>query len=106
MPTIDEIVGLVVGDIDSNDHQDIIVHGNDGQLQHIHELYPLYLPLQYPILFPYGEDDYCEDIMHNDVRYETTRKNHKVTICEYIAYCFQIQYNDDLILIDSRRLMQ
>ena len=31
-PTVNEIIGLIVGDVDLGDHQDTIVYGSDGQL--------------------------------------------------------------------------
>ncbi|KAF7838994.1 uncharacterized protein G2W53_007476 [Senna tora] len=62
MPTADEITALIVGDFDpKKGARDIIVEKRSGTLQRISELHPLYLPLQYPLLFPRGEDDYRED---------------------------------------------
>ncbi|XP_057760443.1 uncharacterized protein LOC130980819 [Arachis stenosperma] len=54
-----KIAALIVGDFDSSDHgRDIIVRSTAGQLQRIYETHALYWPLQYPLLFPYGEDGY------------------------------------------------
>ncbi|XP_019196554.1 PREDICTED: uncharacterized protein LOC109190511 [Ipomoea nil] len=54
---------LIVGDLDTSIGEcDIVVQAKGGQLQRISELNPSYLPLQYPLLFPYGEDGYREDI--------------------------------------------
>jgi len=44
------------GDFDANSKRDIIVETQHGQLQRIHELHSSCLALQYPLLFPYGED--------------------------------------------------
>ena len=44
--------------------QDIILETRGGQLQRIDELHSSYLGLQYPLLFPYGEDGYRPDILH------------------------------------------
>ncbi|KAL1359315.1 hypothetical protein AAHE18_04G099400 [Arachis hypogaea] len=58
-PSCDEVAALIVGDFDSSDHgRDIIVWYTAGQLQRIYETHALYWPLQYPLLFPYGEDGY------------------------------------------------
>ena len=63
IPTIDEVAGLIIGDFDSSERgRDIIISDRAGSLQRIHETHPSFLPLQYPILFPYGEDGYKEDI--------------------------------------------
>ncbi|KAI9103581.1 hypothetical protein K1719_023204 [Acacia pycnantha] len=54
-----------MGDIDINfQRRDIIVEELSGAPQRIHELHPSYLPLQYPLLFPRGEDGYRDDIDH------------------------------------------
>uniref|UniRef100_A0A0D3AV48 Uncharacterized protein n=1 Tax=Brassica oleracea var. oleracea TaxID=109376 RepID=A0A0D3AV48_BRAOL len=37
---------------------DIILEKNSGKLKRINELHPCYLPLQYPLIFPYGEDGF------------------------------------------------
>ncbi|XP_015949952.1 uncharacterized protein LOC107474829 [Arachis duranensis] len=58
-PSCDEVAALIVGDFDSSDHgRDIIVRFTGGRLQCIYETHALYWPLQYPLLFPYGEDGY------------------------------------------------
>ncbi|XP_019160467.1 PREDICTED: uncharacterized protein LOC109157040 [Ipomoea nil] len=63
LPTTSEVAALIVGDIDPYMGQrDIIVESRSGVLKRISELNPAYLPLQYPILFPYGEDGFREDI--------------------------------------------
>ena len=55
LPTTSEIAMLIVGDIDDlNEDRDIIIQTQSGELQRIHELHPLYLPLQYPLLFATG----------------------------------------------------
>ncbi|XP_019188939.1 PREDICTED: uncharacterized protein LOC109183302 [Ipomoea nil] len=63
LPTTSEVAALIVGDLDpSMGEHDIVVESKSGVLKRISELNPAYLPLQYPILFPYGEDGFREDI--------------------------------------------
>uniref|UniRef100_K3ZNT6 ATP-dependent DNA helicase n=1 Tax=Setaria italica TaxID=4555 RepID=K3ZNT6_SETIT len=58
--TTSEIAGLVVGDFSlENYKRDIIVDSIPCSLQHISCLHPAYMALQYPLLFPYGEQDFC-----------------------------------------------
>ncbi|CAH1447882.1 unnamed protein product [Lactuca virosa] len=65
LPTASEVAALIVGDIsDSIENRDIVVQTKSGFLQRISELHPSYLPLQYPLLFPYGDDGYSFDILH------------------------------------------
>ncbi|KAF7814861.1 uncharacterized protein G2W53_028830 [Senna tora] len=64
LPTADEIAALIVGDFDpENVERDIIVKERSGTLQRIDELHPLYLPMQYPLMFPRGEDGYRQDVL-------------------------------------------
>ncbi|KAK0589045.1 hypothetical protein LWI29_008903 [Acer saccharum] len=58
LPTGSEVAALIVGDLDDNVMRDIIVeHKSDG-LQRISELHPSFMAMQYPLLFPYGEDGF------------------------------------------------
>jgi len=42
--------------------RDIIVKKCSGELTRLHETHTAFIPLQYPLMFPYGEDGYQEDI--------------------------------------------
>ena len=56
-PTSDDIGGLVVGDIgDYRSERDIIIETWSNTLQRISKLHPKFMALQYPLLFPFGED--------------------------------------------------
>ncbi|CAN7111832.1 unnamed protein product, partial [Brassica rapa subsp. narinosa] len=57
LPTSSEVAALVPGDFQLHmDKRDIILEKYSGKLKRINELHPCYLPLQYPLIFPYGED--------------------------------------------------
>ncbi|CAN6801732.1 unnamed protein product [Brassica oleracea var. botrytis] len=59
LPTSSEVAALVVGDFQNNmDKRDIILEKKSGKVKRINELHPCYLPLQYPLIFPYGEDGF------------------------------------------------
>jgi hypothetical protein len=80
MPSIDEVAALVVGDIgDGEEGRDIVVREKDGYLRRILETHPKYIPLQYPLLFPFGEDQYQEKIPLN--RLTTSSSKKKKTSC-------------------------
>ncbi|KAH7666177.1 DNA helicase protein [Dioscorea alata] len=65
-PSVPEIAALIVGDIGNNDQgRDIIVEHKQEGLKRISDLHPLFMPLQYPLLFPYGEDCF-----HLNIPYE------------------------------------
>ncbi|XP_074359706.1 uncharacterized protein LOC141699764 [Apium graveolens] len=52
-----EFVGLAV-DEDLTNRRDILVHYKQRGLQPITELHPCFMSLQYPLLFPHGEDGF------------------------------------------------
>ncbi|XP_074271040.1 uncharacterized protein LOC141594960 [Silene latifolia] len=59
LPNANEVGALIVGDIGCIfDERDIIVETQNEKLQRINELHLSYLALQYPLLFPFGEDGY------------------------------------------------
>ncbi|XP_076883417.1 uncharacterized protein LOC143532180 [Bidens hawaiensis] len=67
LPTASEVAALIFGDIDNSfEPRDIIVKTKEGFLQRISELHPSYLPLQYLIIFIYGDDGYILDILHRN----------------------------------------
>ncbi|XP_022041030.1 uncharacterized protein LOC110943601 [Helianthus annuus] len=75
LPTSSEVAALIVGDIDNAlENRDIVVETQTGSLKRISELHPSYLALQYPILFPYGDDGYRIDIPHRGVIDVTNKK--------------------------------
>nr|XP_029143262.1 uncharacterized protein LOC112805939 [Arachis hypogaea] len=74
------VAALIVGDFDSGDAgRDIIVQLKSGHMQRIHETHTAFIPLQYPMMFPYGEDGYQEDIpLRESHRADENRKRQRV----------------------------
>lgn len=90
MPTVSEVAALIVGDYESSDHErDIIVKTREGMLKHISTLSKAYFPLQYHLLFPYGEDGWSEDISLHCSRSGRSIHRECVTPCEWIAFRLQ-----------------
>lgn len=86
LPSAPEVAALILGDIDVNmEKRDMILHTCDGKLKRISELHLSYVPLQYPLLFPYGEDGYRIDVLHNDAE-STSRKRIRLTMREFFAF--------------------
>ncbi|CAH1452777.1 unnamed protein product [Lactuca virosa] len=107
LPTASEVAALIVGDIgDSIDNRDIIVTTQSGSLQHINELHPTYLALQYPLLFPYGDDGYRVDIPHRGVTPSTDTKRRNCIMREFFAYRIQDRVNIFSLVLNSKRLFQ
>ncbi|RZB68704.1 hypothetical protein D0Y65_038465 [Glycine soja] len=72
----------------------------------IHELHPAYLPLQYPLLYPKGEDGYRLNIPHKDHANIHAAKRKQVTLREYFAYRLQSRTDEAQTILHSRRLFQ
>ncbi|KAI3776977.1 hypothetical protein L1987_46770 [Smallanthus sonchifolius] len=106
LPTASEVAALIVGDIDNSfEPRDIIVMTKSGSLQCISELHPSYLALQYPLLFPYGDDGYRTDIPHRSVL-STIAKRRTCTMCEFFSYRIQDRMSNFSLILNARRLFQ
>ena len=81
-----EIVGLIVGDVDTGSKRDIILERQSGRLKRISEFHPSYLALQYPLLFPYGEDGFRLGVLHRETIPNKKGKMNKLTIREWLAF--------------------
>lgn len=105
MPTTDEIAGLIVGDLSEDmGDRDIIVQHKSAGLQQISDMHPLYMTLQYPLLFPYGQSGFNENIPVINVD-GITRQRAYVTKREYFAYQIQTRLNEGMIIVSSKRLL-
>ncbi|KAH9613340.1 hypothetical protein KSS87_013368, partial [Heliosperma pusillum] len=92
-PNSSEVAWLIEGDIGPNmEKRDIIVQKENFRLQRISELHPLYTPLQYPLLFPFGEDGYRLDIPHRESSLgaiSSDKPRDELTSREWIAFRIQ-----------------
>ncbi|XP_028767101.1 uncharacterized protein LOC114724813 [Neltuma alba] len=107
LPSASEVAALIVGDIDMTFNvRDIIVEEQSGRPQRINELHPAYLPLQYPLLFPYGEDGYRDDIEHRQETLAITKSRKRLSIREFFTYRLMRRENEVSILLHASRLLQ
>ncbi|XP_021999653.1 uncharacterized protein LOC110896990 [Helianthus annuus] len=61
-------LGAIVRDNDPlvSDY-DIVVHGKDGRAKRVSKLHSSYMPLQYPLLFPYAEPGWSPELQSEGV---------------------------------------
>ena len=79
LTTASEVAALIVGEqTGDNIERDIIVEMKDKELQTISELHPSFMSMQYPLLFPYGEDGFRPEIKN-----EGNGKRKHVTMMEF-----------------------
>ncbi|RZC16800.1 ATP-dependent DNA helicase PIF1 [Glycine soja] len=95
-PQFSEVVVVIVGDASQPINRDIILKEQNGRLQRINELHPSYLGLQYPLMFPYGEDEHSNDIKHRDTGDSHQRKRNRLIIKEFL--CFRLHCGKHIIL--------
>jgi hypothetical protein len=75
LPTASE-VGIIIKDAsNTNANRDLIVEYRNGQLQRISELHSGYLPLRFPLLYPYGEPGWHTDIPFSGVNWQSQNDN-------------------------------
>lgn len=96
MPHTDELAMLIVGDLNlENYKRDIIVSNKTRGLQRISIFHPAYMPLQYPLLFPYGERGFQLGITYDGVQKSNNKrkKRNKLTMHEYFKYHMHFRPN-------------
>ncbi|XP_050205787.1 uncharacterized protein LOC126655597 [Mercurialis annua] len=105
-PSTSEIAGLLVGDFGYYDKsRDIVVEYNTGMLKRISALHPSFMSMQFPILFPYGENGYRIDIKYNNFVKKNIKRQY-VTMREYYSYMIQQRFSDESALLRGGRLFQ
>ncbi|KAI9128852.1 hypothetical protein K1719_000335 [Acacia pycnantha] len=106
LPTTSELAALIVGDFDNSyTKRDIIVRKQSGDLQRINELHMAYLPLQYPLLFPYGNDGYDSSIEHVAETLSKTKKKKKLTPREYLAFRLMRMRSERSVILHGKKLL-
>ncbi|KAK9060955.1 hypothetical protein SSX86_018135 [Deinandra increscens subsp. villosa] len=87
LPTAYEVAALIPGDCEAMDSRDILIQERDTYtVKRVSELHPSFMALQYPLLFPYGEDGFRLQIPLRNANSPNGRKY--VTLREY--YCFRL----------------
>lgn len=88
LPTVDEVAALIVGDLSNMEYgRDVVVQDIAGGYTRVHETHTSFLPLQYPLLFPYGEDGFQENILLRDSFIASgKRKRLRISLREFISF--------------------
>jgi hypothetical protein len=104
MPSASEVAALIVNDTTENRQgRDIIVQYKDMKPKRISENHPKFMAMQYPLLFPYGEDGYIEKTPYI-LKEGTTCKRKHVTMLEYYAYRIQQRMDQSMHLMSCGKL--
>lgn len=91
-PTTNEVALVMIGQ--QFDKRDIVLHSRGGFLKQISEIHRSYDALQYPLMFPYGEDGYKINLMlSNPIDHNPLPGKH-LTSAMFYAYRIMIRDND------------
>ncbi|XP_072073799.1 uncharacterized protein [Arachis hypogaea] len=108
LPSASEVAALIVSDVEQlSKDKDIIIESQSRKLQRIDVFHPSYLALQYPLLFPYGEDGFCLGIATSDsISARPTKKNKTITLRQFFAFRLQKRTGESPLIMRSKRLFQ
>ncbi|XP_074364102.1 uncharacterized protein LOC141704837 [Apium graveolens] len=103
----DEVATLIVGDPTYTcGKRDILIHNKVLGLERISDLHPLMMSLQYPLLFPRGEDGFHEKIKYSNQNKVEGKKREYVSIKGFYSYQFQVRPDEGQTLRNGGRLFQ
>ncbi|CAI9296553.1 unnamed protein product [Lactuca saligna] len=91
---------IVCGDDVTNAVYDIVVYSKSGSPRRVSKLHPTYMPLQYPLLFPYGEEGWSPSL-HLHIK-----ANKRLTNNMYYSYQINERHTYSLILRAHRLFHQ
>ena len=107
-----EVAALVVGDTDDTcPFRDIVVETKQKFLQRVYETCKHFMQLQYPLLFPYGDDGFHVNIPLKNVKHSTpvepfddqhpdeTKHRTTVTMREFYAYKLMIRPEEGSVVL-------
>jgi len=103
VPEVDEVAIVMAGN-ESTDYRDIVLHKRGTGLKRIMETNRYYDALQYPLLFPYGEEGYDFTLRQVDTRTGASGDK-KVSSKDFYAYRLMIRNGERNHLLDGRQLL-
>ncbi|GJS10691.1 DNA helicase [Tanacetum coccineum] len=77
-----------------------------GLPQHVNNLHPSYMALQFPLLFVYDEDGYSKDMKMVRVPGASSDEDRRLTMKAYYSYMLHDHVNSFNYLLKTRRLFQ
>jgi hypothetical protein len=103
MPSASEIAALIVKDPATESYgRDIVLEYKDMGPKRVSEIHPKYMAMQYPLLFPYGEDGFRPGIKYKEKGKSNSKKY--ISMLEYYAYRLQQRSNQSMLMLMSGNL--
>ncbi|KAK1367619.1 hypothetical protein POM88_033711 [Heracleum sosnowskyi] len=93
----DEVAAVMIGDDETTSgERDIIIEKKNKDLERISTFHPSLMALQYPLLFPMGEDGYHNEIPYVDPENQNKKKRKRITMKEYYSYKLQVRKHEGM----------
>ncbi|XP_074335081.1 uncharacterized protein LOC141672390 [Apium graveolens] len=103
----DEVAGIMVGDTEEIcGGRDIVVNEKGKGLVCVSYIHPKLMALQYPLLFPRGEDGFHSKIKFQKTTDSSCKPRGFLSLKNYCSYTFQIRESDGLTHRLGGRLFQ
>jgi len=103
MPSASEVAALIVKDPATGSYgRDIVLEYKDMRPKRVSEIHPKFMAMQYPLLFPYGEDGFRPGIKYKEKGISNSKKY--ISMLEYYAYRLQQRSNQSMLMLMSGNL--
>ncbi|KAL3620169.1 hypothetical protein CASFOL_035081 [Castilleja foliolosa] len=102
-PAVGTLGGIVYADDPSACNYDIVVHNKGGTPHRVSKLHPSYIPLQYPLLFPFAEPGWSPSLKLPSV---SEGRRHNLTVNMYYSFQIHDRHNVYSLLLRGGRLFQ
>lgn len=90
----DEVAGIMIGDQEETEEcRDIVIQAKSGKFQRVTNVHPKLMALQYPLLFPTGEDGYHKDIEYAQTSENRGKTRHKCSMKDFYCYRLHVRHN-------------
>ena len=103
-PLCSEVAVLLVGE--EHGKRDIVLRRRDNNLERVAETHRGYDCMQYPLLFPCGEDGYHFNLCQCDPSTGAPKAGKKLSAMNLYAYRLMHRQNDFNILLRGRKVLQ
>lgn len=96
-----EVAGVMVGSSSSTTaDRDIIIHPKMEKMQRVSYIHPKFMALQYPLLFPNGEDGYNNKIPFQSADVNNLKDRDMMLMKDYYSYRFQVRENEGTTFVN------
>ncbi|KAL3652344.1 hypothetical protein CASFOL_002025 [Castilleja foliolosa] len=102
-PASGTLGGIVYAEDSNASNYDIVVHKKDGTPHRVSKLHPSYMPLQYPLLFPFAEPGWSTDLRLHSA---SGGRRRNLTVNMYYSFQLQDRANMYSLLLNGGRLFQ